>query len=56
MAKKKQGTFAQAQKALTRALRDFEKSIGGLVGGNDGPKKTKRSTTKKAKRRTTAKR
>ena len=59
MAKKTKGTFAQAQAALSRAFRDFEKSVSGLVGGEKAVKSTrkaKRKTAKKAKRKSTSRR
>jgi hypothetical protein len=59
MAKKTKGTFAQAQAALSRAFRDFEKSVSGLVG-SDNPvkstKKAKRKTAKRAKRKSASRR
>jgi hypothetical protein len=49
MAAKTKSTFARAQASLTRALRDFEKTISGMMSSAPAPKAKKKAKTKKKK-------
>jgi hypothetical protein len=52
MAARKKGTFAKAQSALSKAMRDFENAVSDMAGGSEP--KAKKAKRKKAKRKTKA--
>lgn len=49
MAAKKKTTFSKAQATLSRALRDFEKSIAGIIGTESKTKRRRKSSKKKSR-------